>query len=334
MKRFVTTMLIALLSFILVACSSEKTEKQNEQVKSDTGDKKVSLFLDWTPNTNHTGIYVAKEKGFYEELGLDVEVLLPGEVSAEQLVATNKGEFGISFQTEVTQARAQDLPVVSIAAITQHDTSGYAAPIDKGIESPKDFAGNVYGAYGSLLEESMIDLVMSRDGADKKDVDIVQLGNSDFFIATQKDIDFVSIFYAWTGIEAEIRDVELNFIQKTDYADELDTYSPVIVTSEKLIDEDPETVQAFVEATLRGYEFAIEKPAEAAEILIAAEPDLDPELVKRSQEWLSPRYQDDAEKWGIQDSSRWEVFAKFMFENGIIEKEIDATEAFTNEFIK
>ncbi len=334
MKRFVSMMLIALLGFILVACGSEKTEKQNEQVKSDTGDKKVSLFLDWTPNTNHTGIYVAKEKGFYEELGLDVEVLLPGEVSAEQLVATNKGEFGISFQTEVTQARAQDLPVVSIAAIIQHDTSGYASPIDKGIESPKDFAGNVYGAYGSLLEESMIDLVMSRDGADKKDVDIVQLGNSDFFIATQKDIDFVSIFYAWTGIEAEIRDVELNFIQKTDYADELDTYSPVIVTSEKLIDEDPETVQAFVEATLRGYEFAIEKPVEAAEILIAAEPDLDPELVKRSQEWLSPRYQDDAEKWGIQDSGRWEVFAKFMFENGIIEKEIDATEAFTNEFIK
>lgn len=334
MKRFVTMMLIALLSIILVACGSENTEKQNEQVKSDTEDKKVSLFLDWTPNTNHTGIYVAKEKGFYEELGLDVEVLLPGEVSAEQLVATNKGEFGISFQTEVTQARAQDLPVVSIAAIIQHDTSGYASPIDKGIESPKDFAGNVYGAYGSLLEESMIDLVMSRDGADKKDVDIVQLGNSDFFIATQKDIDFVSIFYAWTGIEAEIRDVELNFIQKTDYADELDTYSPVIVTSEKLIDEDPETVQAFVEATLRGYEFAIEKPAEAAEILIAAEPDLDPELVKRSQEWLSPRYRDDAEKWGIQDSGRWEAFAKFMFENGIIEKEIDATEAFTNEFIK
>ena len=334
MKRFVTMMLIALLSIILVACGSEKTEKQNEQVKSDIGDKKVSLILDWTPNTNHTGIYVAKEKGFYEELGLDVEVLLPGEVSAEQLVATNKGEFGISFQTEVTQARAQDLPVVSIAAIIQHDTSGYASPIDKGIESPKDFAGNVYGAYGSLLEESMINLVMSRDGADKKDVDIVQLGNSDFFIATQKDIDFVSIFYAWTGIEAEIRDVELNFIQKTDYADELDTYSPVIVTSEKLIDEDPETVQAFVEATLRGYEFAIEKPAEAAEILIAAEPDLDPKLVKRSQEWLSSRYQDDAEKWGIQDSGRWEVFAKFMFENGIIEKEIDATEAFTNEFIK
>ena len=61
---------------------------------------------------------------------------------------------------------------------------------------------------------------------------------------------------------------------------------------------------------------------------------MDPELVKRSQEWLSPRYQDDAEKWGIQELERWQTFADFMYENGIIEKEIDAKEAFTNEFIK
>ena len=94
-------------------------------------------------------------------------------MSAEQLIATNKAEFGISFQTQVTEARAEELPVVSVAAIIQHDTSGYASPVEKGIESPKDFAGKVYGAYGSLLEESMIDLVMSCDGAEMEDVDIV-----------------------------------------------------------------------------------------------------------------------------------------------------------------
>jgi len=233
--------------------------------KEEDAKTSVSLFLDWTPNTNHTGIYVAKEKGFYDEVGLDVDILLPGEVSAEQLVATGRGEFGISFQTEVTQARAQDLPVVSIGAIIQHETSGYASPVEKGIESPKDFNGKVYGAYGSLLEESMIELVMSRDGAEMDDVEIVQLGNSDFFIATENEIDFVSIFYAWTGIEAEIRDVELNFIQKSEYAEELDTYSPVIITSENMIAENPEIVQAFMDATVKGYEFAIENPSEAAD---------------------------------------------------------------------
>lgn len=323
---------LILLSFIIIGCSQDTTN--SEERKGEDAKTSVSLFLDWTPNTNHTGIYVAKEKGFYDEVGLDVDILLPGEVSAEQLVATGRGEFGISFQTEVTQARAQDLPVVSIGAIIQHETSGYASPVEKGIESPKDFNGKVYGAYGSLLEESMIELVMSRDGAEMDDVEIVQLGNSDFFIATENEIDFVSIFYAWTGIEAEIRDVELNFIQKSEYAEELDTYSPVIITSENMIAENPEIVQAFMDATVKGYEFAIENPSEAAEILIEAESDLDPELVRRSQEWLSPRYQDDAEKWGIQDETRWQTFADFMFENGIIEKKIDAKEAFTNEFIE
>lgn len=331
MKR---TLLLLLLSMVLIVGCSQESSSQKGEVKGENTKNSVSIFLDWTPNTNHTGLYVAKEKGFYDEVGLDVEILLPGEVSAEQLVATDRGEFGISFQTEVTQARAQDLPIVSIGAIIQHETSGYASPVEKGIKSPKDFNGKVYGAYGSLLEESMIDLVMSRDGAEMEDVEIIQLGNSDFFMATQNEIDFVSIFYAWTGIEAEIRDVELNFIQKKDYAEELDTYSPVIITSEKMMNENPEVVRAFMDATVKGYEFAIENPSEAAEILINAEPDLDPELVKRSQEWLSPRYQDDAEKWGIQELERWQTFADFMYENGIIEKEIDAKEAFTNEFIK
>lgn len=329
MKRI---LLLVVFSIFIFGCSNDAATSDTKHAEQSV--QTVSLFLDWTPNTNHTGFYVAKEKGFYEEAGIDVDILLPGEVSAEQLVATGRGEFGISFQTQVTQARAEDLPIVSIAAIIQHDTSGYASPVEKGIELPRDFNGKVYGAYGSLLEESMIELVMSRDGAKMEDVDIVQLGNADFFMATQNEIDFVSIFYAWTGIEAEIRDVELNFIPKADFADEFNTYAPVIITSEAMIAEDRETVQAFIDATVKGYEFAIENPAEAADILIEAEPDLDPALVKRSQEWLSPRYQDDAEKWGIQAFERWQTFANFMFENGIIEREIDANEAFTNEFIE
>lgn len=332
MKQYRLIALALLLSITLIACDSQNTDKQEGQEEQEK--KKVSLFLDWTPNTNHTGIYVAKEKGFYDDLGIDLEVLLPGEVSAEQLVATNKGEFGISFQTEVTQARAQEIPIVSVAAIIQHNTGGYAAPVEKGIKTPKDFEGKVYGAYGSMLEESMLNLIMQHDDADAEKVESVQLGNVDYWVATKRDIDFVSIFYAWTGIEAEIRDIDFNFIKTTDYAEELDSYNPLIITSEKLIAEDPDTVQAFVEATAKGYEFAIDNPEAAAEILIQAEPDLDAELVKRSQDWLSPLYQDEADQWGIQDIARWETMTEFMFDHDIVEKEIDAAEAFTNDFIK
>lgn len=335
MRTWYKVLFLSLLILVLVACQGEEAE-QKENTNSESGEdlKKVQLFLDWTPNTNHSGIYAAKAQGYFEEEGLDIEIMLPGEVRTEQIVATGKAEFGISFQTQVTQARAENMPVVSIAAIIQQHTGGYYTPTDKGIKSPKDFEGRVYGAYGSELEKSMLQAVMKSEGGDASKVDMVQVGNTDYFIATQRDVDFVSIFYAWTGIEGEVRGADMNFIKTIDYAPELNTYSPVIITNEEMIEQDPETVQAFVTAVLKGYEYAIENPEETADILIAEEPDLNPELVKRSQEWLSPLYQEEAPVWGMQEEKRWVDYAKFMYDENIIEVEVDASAAFTNQFIE
>ncbi|MFD0942574.1 ABC transporter substrate-binding protein [Savagea faecisuis] len=335
MRTWYKVLFLSLLTLVLVACQGEEAE-QKEDANSESGEdlKKVQLFLDWTPNTNHSGIYAAKDQGYFEEEGLDLEIMLPGEVPTEQIVATGKAEFGISFQTQVTQARAENMPVVSIVAIIQQHTGGYYTPTDKGIKTPKDFEGRVYGAYGSELEKSMLQAVMKSEGGDASKVDVVQVGNTDYFIATQRDVDFVNIFYAWTGIEGEVRGADMNFIKTIDYAPELNTYSPVIITNEEMIEQDPETVQAFVTAVLKGYEYAIENPEETADILIAEEPDLNPELVKRSQEWLSPLYQEDAPVWGTQEEKRWVDYAKFMYDENIIEVEVDASAAFTNQFIE
>ncbi|WP_238600585.1 ABC transporter substrate-binding protein [Metasolibacillus meyeri] len=320
MKAIVKYLLVFTLAFLLAGCQTGE------------GNEKVQLFLDWTPNTNHTGIYVAKEKGFFEEEGLDVEIMLPGEVRAEQIVGSGKGEFGISFQNQVTQARSEGIPIVSIAAIIQTHTGGYYTPKAKGIETPKDFEGRIYGAHGSELEKASLQAIMNKEGGDASKIDMVQVGNTDYFVAMGRDIDFVSIFYAWTGIEGEIRGTDMNFIKTTDFAPELNTYSPLIITNDEMIDKNPETVQAFVNAVFKGYEFAINNPQEAAAILIAAEPDLSPELVKRSQEWLSPRYKEGATAWGVQEASRWENFANFMIKHQIID-EVEIQQAFTNEFI-
>ena len=86
-------------------------------------------------------------------------------------------------------------------------------------------------------------------------------------------------------------------------------------------------------ATRRGYEFAIENPAEAAEILLEHSPESDPELVRASQEWLSPRYQDDAPAWGVQREEVWSTFAEWLLENGLIDTPVPAEEAFTNAFL-
>lgn len=318
-------LLFLLTAVTLTACSN------SEGASSETKD--VKLVLDWTPNTNHTGLYVAQAEGYFKEQGLDVEIMLPGEAGADQLVASGQADFGISAQETLTEARIQDIPVVSIGAIIQHNTSGFASPVDKNITSPADYEGKTYGGWGAPVEKAVLDSLMKKEDADVEEVEIVNMGNSDFFTAVERDIDFAWIYYGWTGVEAELRGQELNMQYLTDYSDKLDYYTPVLTTNETMIEENPETVEAFMSAATKGYQFAIDNPEEAADILIDAVPDLDPELVRASQEWLSPKYKDDAERWGEQELEVWNNYAEWMLDNGLLEEELDAEKAFTNEFL-
>lgn len=327
MKKIMLAMVAVLL---LVSCSNSSTPstegKENEL-------QKITMVLDWTPNTNHTGLYVAQENGYFKENGLDVEIITPGESSADALVASGKADFGISYQENITQARTEGVPIVSIAAVIQHNTSGFASPVDKNIQSPKDFVGKTYGAFGSEVEKSVISSLMQIDGGDVNDVEFLNIGDTDFFTATKKDVDFAWIYYGWTGVEAELRGEKLNMIYLTDFSDKLDYYTPVIATNEKMIDSNPETVKTFLKAVSEGYEYSIENPNEASEILLSAAPDLDKELVKKSQEWLASKYQDDADRWGEQKLSVWENYANWMYDNKILDSKLDAEKAFTNEFL-
>ncbi|MGD7022802.1 ABC transporter substrate-binding protein [Rossellomorea vietnamensis] len=320
---------------LITGCGQNNNEGQNESGSGSESEalKEVSVVLDWTPNTNHTGLYAAKENGYFEEEGLDVEIIMPGEAGADSIVASGQADFGVGYQEGVTQARVQDVPLVSIAAVIQHNTSGFASPADKNIESPKDFEGKTYGGWGSPVEEAVMASIMGQVNADVSEVDIVNMGDSDFFTAVQRDIDFAWIYYGWTGIEAELRNEDINMIYLTDYSEKLDYYTPVLTTNEDLIEEDPETVKAFLAAASKGYNFSIDNPEEAAQILIDAAPDLDEELVKKSQEWLASRYTDDAPRWGEQKLEVWKNYADWMFENELLESELDAEQAFTNEFL-
>ncbi|MBG9589474.1 ABC transporter substrate-binding protein [Cytobacillus firmus] len=332
MKKFIAA-ISAMLLLSGCAGSSQDAKTGNEDPGSKQELKEVTVVLDWTPNTNHTGLYAAKEKGYFKEEGLDVEIIMPGEAGADQLTASGKADFGVSYQESITEARVQGVPLVSIAAVIQHNTSGFASPAEKNIKSPKDFEGKTYGGWGAPVEKSVIDSLMKKENADADKVSIVNMGDADFFTAVKRDIDFAWIYYGWTGVEAELRGEKINMVYLTDYSEKLDYYTPVLATSEKMIEDDPETVKAFVNAAAKGYEFAIGQPEEAADILLKNAPDLDSELVKKSQEWLSPRYQDDAARWGEQKLEVWENYADWMHENGLLDKELDAGKAFTNDFL-
>lgn len=306
---------------------AEKEEAAKDQLE------KVTMVLDWTPNTNHTGLYVAQAQGFFEEQGLDVDIIQPGDAGADQLVASGKADFGISYQEGITLARTQGVPIVSIAAIIQHNTSGFAAPKEKGIASPKDFEGKTYGGWGSPIEKAVIETIMKADGGDVEKMAIINAGDADFFTMTEKDVDFAWIYYGWTGVEAELRGKDIDMIYLTDYSEKLDYYTPVLSTNEKMIDEKSDIVKKMVAAVAKGYEYAIENPEDAANILLVAAPDLSQDLVINSQKWLADKYQDDAEQWGVQKLDVWKNYADWMTENGVLEGDFDPEQAFTNEFL-
>src|SRR5699024_1594683 len=127
---------------------------------------------------------------------------------------------------------------------------------EAGITSPEDFEGKTYGGWGAPVEKAVISSLMKQEEADVDEVNIVNMGNSDFFTAIERDIDFAWIYYGWTGVEAELRGQELNMIYLRDYSEKLDYYTPVITTNESMIADDPETVRKFMAAVSKGYMFA------------------------------------------------------------------------------
>lgn len=332
--RLLAVLALALIAVLAVACAepdAEETATAGEQAEP----VEVRLMLDWVPNTNHTGLFVAQQEGYFEEAGLNVEIVQPGEVFAEQAVSAGAADFGVSFQEQVTLSRAGDSNIVSIAAIIQHNTSGFAARTGTGVDSPADWEGLTYGSTGSPFEEPTLRELMACDGGDYAQLEVVNTGFADpLALIQQEQIDVAWIFYAWQGIQAQEQGVDLELVMMDEWFDCIpDYYTPLLITNQAMIDERPEVVRAFVEAAARGYEFAIDNPDEAATILLDAVPELGEELVRESQAWLSPRYAEDAPQWGHQTLERWEDYSNWMASEGIIEEPIDAEAAFTTEFL-
>ena len=303
--------------------------------RETAGRRDTTILLEWIPNTNHTGVFVAVEKGWYEEEGLDVDVKQPSETLPPLLVASGKGDFGFASQEAVTFARTSEspVPVVSVAAVNRHNTSVFAAPADRGIDSVEDFEGKIYGGWGSEFEEALLQAVMKQTGADFSTVEIVNVGTTDFLASFEQGIDFRWIFYGWDGVRAKVENREFDFIPLIDIDPKLDYYTPTIICRESMLKEEPEVVRAFLRATERGYRFAAEQPEVAADILLQYNPDLEKEFADASQRYLSKQYLSEDGEWGRMEEKLWRNFGDFLLEYGLLNESFDPSAAYTNNFL-
>lgn len=295
-----------------------------------------TVVLDWTPNTNHAGMYLAEAEGWYADAGLDVRFVEPGEAGSLQVLAAGKADVAVSVQEEVIPARAAGLPVRSVAAVIERNTSSLVSLAEDGIERPRDLEGATYGGYGGQLEQALIDALVTCDGGDPATVDSVDVGEADYRIGLERDqYDVVWIFDGWDGIRlAELEGVETSSIRFADHLDCIpDWYTPLLATSAQVEDERADDLDAFLAATSRGYQAAMADPERSADALLAAADDLDPELVRASAAFLADRYASEPDAWGRQDAEVWDRFAAFLLDAGLIEEAIDVDAAWTNDHL-
>ena len=247
------------VSAMVPACADETEAKEL---------KPITFCLDWTPNTNHTGL-----------------------------------------------SRAGD-----------------------GITSAKGLAGKTYSTWESPIEMAMIGYCMEQEGASFDDLTLIPNDITDEPAAlAAHQTDAVWVFYGWSGVNAEVEGVDCDYWNFSDIAPELDYYTPVLLANNEFLEKDPETAKAFLDATRRGYEYAVENPKEAADMLIEGDSTGSlkgsEDLVYASQEWLSSKYIDDAEQWGVIDPERWDAFYGWLYENELTSHDLRTT-GYTNDYLK
>lgn len=341
MKKF--KKIIALLLALSLVCAFAACSKTNSDDASyDTTKelKDVTLCLDWTPNTNHTGFYVALQKGYYKDAGLNVSIVQPPENGATEACSAGQAQFAIDAQDTIASAftSATPMQVTAVATLLQHNTSCVMSKKGAGIDRPKGLEGKTYLTWDSPIELAMLENVVKADGGDWSKVKRIPNTVTDEAQDVKQNPDHaIWVFDGWGGVNAQVNNVEVDRFFFKDLNPTFDYYTPILIANNDLIKNDPETVKAFLSATKKGYEYAIENPDEAAQILIDGDDTGSlkgsEELVKASQKYMVDQYIADAPKWGYIDPARWNAFYNWLGEEKIVEEKIPENTGFTNDYL-
>ncbi len=281
----------------------------------------VRLALDWTPNTNHTGFFVADANGWYADAGVDLQILPYASTTPEALIAAGQTECGISFQDAMTFAAAAGAPTVSVMAILQHTAQEIAVLASSSIQRPRDLDGRTYAGFGYPNEEPTLKAVIKADGG-AGTFKTVTLETAAYEALYAKRADFVITFTAWEGVEAALRHIDLRGFAFSDYGFP-DFYQVVLACDSRWLAAQPDLARAFVGATVRGFTVAADDPAGAAAILVAQNPgvfDGNPALPAASQKFLADGgyLRDAAGAVGRQTLERWSGYSGFLYDQGLL----------------
>lgn len=300
------------------ADSHEKTETE-----------KITLLLDWAPNIDHVPLYVAQEHKIFAKHELEVELLWGGDPDAPlKLVAAGKYPFAVSYQQSVTIARASEevLPVKSIGLLVEHPLNTISFLKKTGIKTPADFKGKKIGYTVAPLDVLLFNAIAANAGLAEDDYELINVGTNIVAPMLSGQID---------AVIGPFRNYEINMLKlegaEADYfALEKhgipDYYELVIITNDAYLENHPETTQKLMMAIQEAIKFTKEKPDDALQLFFQANPDATKELEELA-------FRDTLDLFAttqVQAEEKWEAFAKFAYEKGLISKTVKAKDCFIN----
>ncbi|MED4452440.1 ABC transporter substrate-binding protein [Metabacillus fastidiosus] len=337
MKKLLLLLVSIMMLTIFTACgnSGSSDETAGKEKEEDKKLEEVSIMLDWYPNAVHSFLYVAQEKGYFEEEGIKVDIQFPANpTDPVNLAAAGKITMGISYQPDVLMARAnEDVKVKSIAAIVRSPLNHAVFLKDSPIQTPKDLEGKKVGFPGTPVNEPLIKAMVKHDGGDPEKVEMVDVGFELGSSIVSKRVD--AVVGAYINHEVPVLSHEghetRNF-DPTDYGVP-NFYELIAVTSDNTWNKDQEKIKAFWRAASKGFKDTEENPDEALKILLANQDKenfpLIEEVEKESLSILLPKMKSDA-GFGSQESEPWEKMSTWMKESNLLEKEPSLEETFVN----
>jgi putative hydroxymethylpyrimidine transport system substrate-binding protein len=326
---------------LLAACSTVATQPSTgpivDAAPTSAPPTRVSVALDWFPWSNHSGLYIARERGYFADEGLEVEIFTPGDpTTVLQTVASGRDDFGISYQTEVLIARQSDVPVVSIMAMVQHPLDSVMALESSGISSPQDLVGKTVGWPGGPSSGPLLDTMLKSQGRSLADVEMINVGYDLVPALIGGEVDaIVGAYWVHESISATNLGFPVNIMRMEQHGVP-DFYELVMVANEDMIAENPDLVQRFVRGAMRGYQDAIADPPGAVQLLKAVRPEVDLAIESPGVELLAPLWQPDGgQGFGWQEEARWVDYARWMEESGLLNdgSTDSARAAFDNSFV-
>ncbi|WP_112323652.1 ABC transporter substrate-binding protein [Oceanibium sediminis] len=304
----------------------------------------LSVALDWTPNTNHVGLYVAQAKGWFEEAGLTVEILPYTDTSSGTLVASGVAEFGILSAIGFHSQRAAGADMTAVMAVVQHETGRLVFNGERtDIQRPADLDGMTYAGFGSAWENALISSIIRNDGGEGS-FETVTLGTSAYEALANGSVDFTLEVSTWEGVNSVLLERPQRAFRYADYGVP-DQHTTFLGANGSWLDANPELAASFVQAAQRGYRFAVENPQAAADILIAETAGMlsNPKLVRASMDALieGGYFQDPGEPVGLIDADMIGDITEFLFTAKVLRGEDghplankpDVSGWFTNQYL-